>query len=70
MSAANANEPLPLLPGHCGLQCWAVIGLGVTDIVNAAWLDPADPGAFGFELLLLQPAAVVTTPARATAVQI
>jgi hypothetical protein len=36
MSAANANDPDPLLPGHCGLQCWAVIGLGVTDTVNAA----------------------------------
>jgi len=42
-----------------------VIGLGATDTVKAAWLDP-DPGAFGFEELLLHAADTVT---RAATVQ-
>jgi hypothetical protein len=44
-----------------------VIGLGATDTVNAAWLEPVDPGAFGFEELLLHAADTVT---RAATVQI
>jgi hypothetical protein len=43
-----------------------VIGLGLTDTVNAACVEP-DPGAFGFEELLLHAADTAT---RAATVQI
>jgi hypothetical protein len=45
------------------LQCVAVIGLGLTDNVNVEWLEPVEPGAFGFELLLLQAVETVRSAA-------